>query len=123
MIFMEKNFILKESLNRYDCWTRYYVPKNASDSNTVQDPSKTIVLSNMNDDYWIGSSRYSRLLVDYSDQNMEKLKNATRINVSNAKKYRVIKVDKMGDFIHINLDRSPLPDKESLKFPTSIGFN
>jgi len=123
--FMDENFELEHNIVANDSWARHYVPKKTVDLDSDENPGQTIVLSNLNDEFWSGgvSTKFAILLVDFSENNMEKLKNVKRLKRKGGKNYRVIKVERMGDYIHIHVDRNPYADKELLKYPTAIEFN
>jgi len=122
--FMEENFAIVHSLDKFDSWTRHYVPKKAQNLKEYKIPVDNIVLSNITDTYWTGgvSTNNAILLIDFSEKNVEKLRSAIRLKAKNGKSYKIIKTEKAGSFIHIYVDKSPYANKEMLQYPNPIEF-
>ncbi|RZL45427.1 MAG: phospholipid carrier-dependent glycosyltransferase [Pedobacter sp.] len=121
--FLKENFAIVHSLDKFDSWTRHYVPK-VENPKEYNIPFDNIVLCNLNDENWFGgvSTNNTILLVDFSTKNMEKLKEATRLQAKNGKSFKIVKIEQSGSFIHIYIDRKPIAHKDSFKFPNSIGL-
>lgn len=122
--FLEENFAVVHSLDGFDSWTRHYVTKKAENLEAYKIPVNNIVLSSISDTYWTGgvSKNNTILLVDFSEDNVEKLKSARRLKAKNGKSYKIIKTEKTGNFIHIYVDKAPYTNKDMLQYPNPIEF-
>ena len=123
--FIDEKFQLVHNTVANDSWARHYIPKKGVDLNLYDNQGPTIVLSNISDEYWEGgvSTKFPMLLADFSEQNMNTLTKVKRLMRKGGKHYRIMKVERMGNYIHIHLDRNPYTDREVFKYPSAIEFN
>lgn len=119
--FMREHFDVVHSLDQFDAWTRHYVPKETS-MGVLSD--ETFVLSDINDVNWQGGvgTTNPMLLVNYSEKNAEIVKVGARLRTKNGKVYKVLKTEKIGNFIYVNIDKSPIENKDLLRYPNPIGY-
>lgn len=122
--FLKENFTVVHGLDKFDSWTRHYVPKKVDNLKEYKIPVDNIVLSNITDTYWTGgvSVNNTILLVDFSESNAEKLRSAIRLKAKNRKSYKIIKTERVGNFIHVHVDKSPYANKDFLQYPNPIEF-
>lgn len=122
--FLEENFDVVHSLDKFDSWTKHYRLKKAQSFEAYKDSTGNIILSNINDGNWAGgvSTNNTILLVDFSEKRIEELKKAVRLKSKNGKIYKIIKTEQVGDYIYVYIDKSPFSNKEFLKFPNHIEF-
>lgn len=120
--FMEEHFDVAHSLDQFDCWTRHYVPKEAQNMGEIS--NETFVLSNINDINWKGGvgTHDSKLLVNLSEKNSEILKKGVRLRAKNGKIYRILKTEVIGNFIYIDIDKSPKDNRDLLQYPNPLWY-
>lgn len=99
-IFLDQKFIVEKSKDLFDCWTRHYVLKNK-----IKHPKSSIYLSNLTDQNWIGGVgiKYNMLLIDFSTENEEKIKNASKVKFKDGRIANVIGYAKAGNYIQIQI--------------------
>lgn len=120
--FMEEHFEVVHSLDKFDSWTRHYIPKETQ--NMGQLSQETLVLSNINDINWKGgvSTTNSILLMNFSEKNVEILKRGVRLKSKNGKIYKIMKTEKIGNFIHVHIDKSPKANRDFIQYPNPIRY-
>ncbi len=120
--FMAEHFNVVHSLDKFDAWTRHYIPK--ENENIGELAKETFVLSNINDINWKGGvgTQESMFLLNFSEKNLEILKKGIRLRARNGKIYKIVKTEKIGNYIYVNLDKSPKDNRELLQYPNSIGY-
>lgn len=130
--FMNENFEVVHSLDRFDAWTRHYVPKEtqktvavAQETQSIGElPKETLVLSNINDINWKGGvgTHESMLLVNLTDKNLGILKNGVSLRAKNGELYKVVKTEVIGNFIYVHIDKNPKPNRDFLQYPNPVGY-
>lgn len=120
--FMEEHFEVVHSLDKFDSWTRHYIPKETQ--NMGQLSQETLVLSDINDINWKGgvSTTNSILLMNFSEKNVEILKRGVRLKSKNGKIYKIMKTEKIGNFIHVHIDKSPKANRDLIQYPNPIRY-
>lgn len=120
--FMAGHFDVVHSLDEFDAWTRHYVPKETGNMGELA--KETFVLSNINDINWKGGvgTHESMLLVNFSEKNLEILKMGVRLRTTNGKIYKIVKTEKIGNFIYVNVDKSPKDNRDLLQYPNPVGY-
>ncbi|MEO5777758.1 MAG: glycosyltransferase family 39 protein [Flavobacterium sp.] len=120
--FMAEHFDVVHSLDKFDSWTRHYVPKEALNMGELS--KETFELSNINDINWKGGvgTHDSRLLVNLSEKNIEILKTGVGLRAKNGKVYKILKTEIIGNFIYVNVDKSPKANRDLLEYPNPIWY-
>jgi len=120
--FMTEHFVVVHSLDKFDAWTRHYVPKEAQNVGELSED--TFTLGNINDINWNGgvSTTGPLLLVKISEQNEGILKSGIRLRTKNGKVYKIIKTEIIGNFIHLTVDKNPKADADQLRYPNQIWY-
>ncbi|WP_291130385.1 glycosyltransferase family 39 protein [Flavobacterium sp. UBA7682] len=115
--FLDQKFIVEKSKDLFDCWTRHYVVKNKQNF-----PESSIVLTNLTDQNWIGGvgTNYNMLLLDFSAENEEKIKRASKVKFKDGRIANVVGYAKAGAYIQIQIAGSTKVYSEVASYPNII---
>jgi len=120
--FLQDHFDVIHSLDKFDAWTKHYIPKESFNLGEIS--KETFVLSNINDINWNGGvgTHVSQVLVDLSDKNLAEFRKGVRFRAKNGKVYKIVRTEIIGNFIYVSIDKSPKPSLNSLHYPNPISF-
>lgn len=120
--FIKTNFILVNSIDKYDCWAKHYVKISDSKVSKNKLSGVSIKLSNISDNNWLRGVgvNYNMLLVDYSIENENILKSASGLKLKNNKILKIIGYEKIGNYLHVHLQKNVYNLKEVIAYPITI---
>lgn len=120
--FMNEHFDMVHSLEKFDTWTRHYVPKEVNIQGEIS--SVGLLLSNFTDINWKkGVGRHnSQLLFDVNPKNEEIIKEGLQLKTKSGKNYTIIKLEKIGNYFNAHVDKDPTVTIDDLQYPNTIRF-
>lgn len=120
--FLNKNYNVADEKHLFDCWAKHYILKN-SNLNKQEIPSNaTIQLSNVSDQNWSGGvgKQSNMLLLEYTEQNEKLVKNTRRIEFSDKSTVNVVGYEKVGNYIHLFLDKEAKEFTKKASYPSKM---